>query len=201
MCENYGFRTSPEYYRTTHQSEWATDIQFRDARSLAHPYPKLVHHGLTTFLSPDVMRFLGRNIPATGNISPLLKAEAASDMKIRPEACPREGDAKAGGVPNPNAPADAKLLEAVSRGEFTINGFRNRDLRLLLFADAKASNFEQRRHAAAVSRLLALSRAHRLIRKVSGTHRYHLTDRGRTIVTALIYVRNIGTDKLMKLAA
>ena len=102
---------------------------------------------------------------------------------------------------NPNAPADANLLEAIGRGEFMINGFRNRDIRLLLFADTKASKTEQRRHAAAVSRLLALLRAHRLIRKVTGTHRYHLSDRGRTIVTALISVRNIGTDKLMKLAA
>jgi hypothetical protein len=101
---------------------------------------------------------------------------------------------------NPNAPADARLLEAVGRGEFTISGFRNRDLRLLLFTDAKAAKTEQRRHATAVSRLLALLRAHRLIRKVSGT-RYHLSDRGRTIVTALISVRNIGMDKLSKLAA
>src|SRR5205085_11498832 len=30
---------------------------------------------------------------------------------------------------NPYAPADAKLLEAISRGERTLNGFRNRDLR------------------------------------------------------------------------
>ena len=30
---------------------------------------------------------------------------------------------------NPHAPADAALLEVISRGEFTINGFRNRDLR------------------------------------------------------------------------
>ena len=34
---------------------------------------------------------------------------------------------------NPHAPADAALLSAISRGEFTLNGFRNRDLRALLF--------------------------------------------------------------------
>ena len=72
---------------------------------------------------------------------------------------------------------------------------------MLLFADGKASNTEQRRNAAAVSRLLALLRAHRLIRKVSGTHRYHLSGHGRVIVTTLISARNIGTDKLRKLAA
>jgi hypothetical protein len=38
----------------------ATDVMFGKAATLAHLYPKLVQHGLTTFLSPDVMRFLGR---------------------------------------------------------------------------------------------------------------------------------------------
>src|ERR1700684_890608 len=80
------FRACPiDYYWSAHQSEWATDILFRDTKSLARLYPKLVHHGLTTFLSPDVMRFLGRNIPASGKLPPRLEAEGASDMKRRPE--------------------------------------------------------------------------------------------------------------------
>jgi hypothetical protein len=29
---------------------------------------------------------------------------------------------------NPHAPGDAALFEAISRGEFTLNGLRNRDL-------------------------------------------------------------------------
>lgn len=89
----------------------------------------------------------------------------------------------------------------MSRGEFSLNGFRNRDLRLLLFTDAEASKPKQRRHAAAVSRQLALLRAHRLINKVAGTHRYHLSRQGRIIVTALIAARNVGTEQLTKLAA
>ncbi len=76
---------------------------------------------------------------------------------------------------NPYAPGDATLLEAISRGEFSINGFRNRDLRPLLYPDAPASSREQRRQSAAVSRKLRLLRAHRLIRKVPHTHPYHLT--------------------------
>ncbi len=35
-----------EYYWSVHQSEWATDVMFRDAASLSALYPKLVHHGL-----------------------------------------------------------------------------------------------------------------------------------------------------------
>ncbi len=102
---------------------------------------------------------------------------------------------------NPYAAQDARIIEAISRGEFIINGFRNRDLRALVFADRPAAPPEQRRQAAAVSRTLALLRAHGLIKKVHGTHRYHLTDKGRTIATALITARNANTETLMKLAA
>lgn len=102
---------------------------------------------------------------------------------------------------NPHAPADAALLEAISRGEFTLNGLRNRDLRRLLFAHSSASKPEQRRQAAVVSRKLALLRAHHLIRKLPNTHRYHLTDAGRIAVTALITARSLSTQELTKLAA
>ena len=53
------FQAHPiEYYWSTYQSEWATDILFSDSRSLTRLYPRLIHHGLTTFFAPDVMRFL-----------------------------------------------------------------------------------------------------------------------------------------------
>jgi hypothetical protein len=80
------FQACPiEYYGSTYQSEWATDILFRDAPSLARLYPKLVHHGLTTFLSPDVMRLLGRKIPPSNKLPPRLEAEVVSTTKVRPE--------------------------------------------------------------------------------------------------------------------
>jgi hypothetical protein len=281
-----------EYYWSTNQSEWATDILFRDAATLARLYPRLVHHGLLTFLSPDVMRFLGRNVPPTGNLRPRLQAEVISDLRTRPEGVRikhrlrqnsikmydkhgsvlriettindamafktfRAPEGKPQAAPswqrmrkgiadlhrctqvsraandsylraiasvadtaslgelaarlcqpakrngrrvrplNPYAPADAALLEAISRGEL----FRIRDLRSLLFADAAASIREQRRHAAAVPCKLLLLRAHRLIRKVPHTHRYHLTTAGRVAVTALITARNTSAEALTKLAA
>lgn len=52
-----------------------------------------------------------------------------------------------------------------------------------------------------MSRQLALLRGHRLIKKVTGTHRYNLTAQGRIIVTALIAARNYNTEELAKLAA
>jgi hypothetical protein len=48
------------YYWTIRQSEYATDIMFRDAAALAERYPALCQHAITCFRSPDVLRFLGR---------------------------------------------------------------------------------------------------------------------------------------------
>ena len=42
------------YYWSVHQSEWATDIMFKDPEKLAGIYPRFLRHGLTTFASPDV---------------------------------------------------------------------------------------------------------------------------------------------------
>jgi hypothetical protein len=48
------------YYWSTHQSEWATDIMFKSAGSLAKIYPTLVRSGICVFSSKDVLRFLGK---------------------------------------------------------------------------------------------------------------------------------------------
>lgn len=101
---------------------------------------------------------------------------------------------------NPWAPRDGTLLEAVSRGEFTLQGLRNRDLRVLLYP-RKGTPEEERRRSGRVTRLLALLRAHGLIRKVSGTHRDQVTERGRRLLTALLAARNADVDQLTQLAA
>jgi len=287
---------SASYYWSTFQSEWATDVMFKDRTSLDAIYPSLIHHGMTTFASPDVMRFLGRKITKTGNVDGRFAGEVVSDMKNRPEGIrikhrvdgasvkaynkqgsifrvettindpygfkvyrPKEGSVdnnldwrpmrkgiadlkrradvshqtndryltalgvvevstplrglvqdilKPGTLNgqrvraiNPWAPNDALLLEMVMRGEFTINGFRNRDLRPLLFGLAAISKDETRRRSAAVSRKLRMLRAHGLIKKVPKSHRYHVTDKGRSIIGALLAARNANVDQLAKLAA
>ena len=101
----------------------------------------------------------------------------------------------------PWAPADAQLLEAVNRPEFLLNGFRNKDLRPILYAEKEGSPEEQRRHSAKVSRQLRMLRAHGLILKVVHTHRYQLTARGRTILAALQAARQANPEQLTKLAA
>jgi len=100
---------------------------------------------------------------------------------------------------NPWSPDDVKLLEAVQHGEFLINGFRNRDLRALLHGQA-ANSEEQRRQAAVVTRQIRMLRAHGLIKKVSRTHRYLLTERGTQIVSTLLIARQTNATKLTQLA-
>ena len=102
---------------------------------------------------------------------------------------------------NPLAEPDASLLTAISRPEFSHNGLRNRDLRPLLYGQPSRDPREQKRQSAAISRKLAMLRAHRLIRKVPHTHRYALTDFGREAITVLLAAQNANTLELAKLAA
>lgn len=74
------FRPSPmDYYWSAYQTEWATDVMFKDPRTLAGIYPSLVRHAMHHFKSPDVMRFLGRK--AHGNFT----GELVTSFKDRPE--------------------------------------------------------------------------------------------------------------------
>jgi len=102
---------------------------------------------------------------------------------------------------NPLAPEDVALLEAVNRGAFLISGFRNRDLRELLFAaDPAAAPEALRRQSGKVTRLLRLLRGHGLIRRVGKTYRYQVTAEGRAQIAALLAARNANTQQLFKAA-
>jgi hypothetical protein len=50
----------PPYYWSLSESEYATDVMFRDAPALAKVYPALVDHAIRRFDSKEVLRFLGR---------------------------------------------------------------------------------------------------------------------------------------------
>jgi hypothetical protein len=73
------------YYWSTDQSEWATDVVFRSPQDLAALYPRLMHHGMTTFGSQDVLRFLQQKVPAHGGVHGRFAGEVVSDQKVRPE--------------------------------------------------------------------------------------------------------------------
>jgi len=55
--------------------------------------------------------------------------------------------------------------------------------------------------SARLSRHLRLLRDHGLIRKVAHRHRYHLTDKGRQLTTALHAVLSASTEELLSMAA
>jgi hypothetical protein len=97
---------------------------------------------------------------------------------------------------NPLAEEDGRLLEAGNRGEFTLNGFRNRDLRGLLFPKSPADETEQRQQSGAITRKLRLLRAHGLIHKVAKTHRYQLSPHGREVINTLLIARQASTAVL-----
>jgi hypothetical protein len=90
---------------------------------------------------------------------------------------------------HPFSEPDVLLLEAISRGDFLINGLRNRDLQNLLYGAAAKGKQQARQRSAAVSRKLRMLRAHGLIRKIGTTHRYQVTDLGRKILPAIMAAR------------
>lgn len=276
------------YYWSIDQSEWASDVMFKSADELAKLYPALVRHGMESFASPEVMRFLGRRVPASGGVHPGFAGEVTSDLRRRPEGmrvkhrvngnsvkmydkqgsvlrvettlndmrdlkAPRPGEdgkvvwrpmrkgvadvkrrtevsqasneryfealaAVKTPVPlkdltgelsrpvswqgkrvrglNLLGEADGKLLAEAGRGEFLINGFRNRNLQGLLWGKEAADPKEQRRRSGQVTRKLRMLRAHGLIHKVPHTHRYMVSEKGRQVIAALHAAKEADIAKL-----
>ena len=79
-----------------------------------------------------------------------------------------------------------------------IQGFRNREVRVLLYGTAEVSAAEKRRQSSAVTRQLRLLRAHELIEKIANSHRYQLTATGQRSITALMAARRANTPKLLE---
>lgn len=286
------------YYWSTLESEWAIDVRFEQQQELKRLYPLLLQHGMTTFGSSDVLRFLGKRVRADGQLPARYEGEVFSDVKQRMEGTrikhyiegnsvkaydkaytelgsilraettinrvkmftvyrPKEGEpegprawrplrrgvadlfrraelsAKATGryldalgsledstrlqeltekLEQPTRwkqqrmrglrvlGVDQVLLQAISRGEFNIHGFRNRDLQPHLYNSACGSAEEGRRRSAAVGRKLRLLRAHGLIEKLSHTHRYQLTESGRLAITAILAAQQATVTYLTKAA-
>lgn len=96
---------------------------------------------------------------------------------------------------------DRKLLEVISDGELAVAGFRNRDLASRLYPSKSADQVQRARIASKVSYRLRILRAHGLIRKSPGRRRYHMTTKGRQIVTALLQAQHATLQQLNATAA
>lgn len=285
------------YYWSLAQSEYATDLVFKEREKLAQIYPQFLRHALTSFGSTDIMRFLGHVVPATtGRVNGRFNGEVITSHQVRPEGVrikhlvgqngikaydkhsaglriettlnapevfktwrrptgKKRGqkrwrrlrrsiaDAKAraevsrmsnarylqalaataAGQPlgetaapltkpvrrhhqryralNPFAAKDAAVLALINRGEFVVEGMRNADVQSALFDGPARTKKQRRRRSAAAGRYLRLLRAHGLIRKVPGRHRYLVTARGREAATALITAQQADVAQLTALAA
>jgi len=63
------FRHYPaEYYWSCYQSEWATDMVFRDGEFLKRLMSFLTPHGMLSFSSADVLRYFGKRVNQSGKI-------------------------------------------------------------------------------------------------------------------------------------
>jgi hypothetical protein len=78
-------RYPTDYYWTTYQSEWATDVVFKEAGFLKRLMPLFVRHGMLSYASTDVLRFLGRKVNLSGAIPAYFNETLQADVKRRQE--------------------------------------------------------------------------------------------------------------------
>jgi len=96
---------------------------------------------------------------------------------------------------------DRLLLQAFSDPSFTVSGITNAGLRKKLHHTPWGAGRTEKQLSARVSRHLRLLRDHGLIRKLPNRHRYHLTDKGRQLVSALNAMLSASTEQLLDMAA
>lgn len=96
---------------------------------------------------------------------------------------------------------DRRLLEAISDGKLAVEGFCNRDVASHLYPTNSDDKTQRARIASKVSYRLRILRAHGLIRKSPRRRRYHMTTKGRQIVTALLQAQHATLQQLNAIAA
>jgi len=119
----------------------------------------------------------------------------------------REPQGKSGKTPrqvrglNPLAAQDAALLATLSDPKWMTQGLRNRDVVAALYPQQVDDPADRRRRSAQVTRLLRLLRAHGLLEKITGTHRYQIPAEARIKIQAMLAIRNANPDELTARAA
>jgi hypothetical protein len=89
----------------------------------------------------------------------------------------------------PINPQETRLITAVLRGEFHLQGVRNRDLREVLCPSPPNDSHHQRRAAAHTTRQLRSLRARGLIYRVRQTHYYRPTQKGQPVMNTALKFR------------
>jgi hypothetical protein len=81
MHEEIFARYETGYYWTCYQSEWATDLVFREAADLRRLMPKLLRHGLLTYSSGDVLRYFSKTVKRNGEVPEKFRGNVQADLK------------------------------------------------------------------------------------------------------------------------
>ncbi|MBF0434626.1 MAG: hypothetical protein HQL77_04555 [Magnetococcales bacterium] len=92
---------------------------------------------------------------------------------------------------NPVDPSTVHLFQSVLSGDFTINGFRNRDLQSKLFDSSPVDARDAERRTHSTSRLIAKLRRHGLIAKVTNSRLYRVTKKGVNAMWPAVRFRHI----------
>lgn len=74
-----------------------------------------------------------------------------------------------------------KLFSEISKGEYLINGFNNKNIRENLYKDS-----ENKKMINKMTRTLAKLKAHGIIKKVARKNKYYLTTKGRKIINSIL---------------
>ena len=96
---------------------------------------------------------------------------------------------------------DRALVDVLIDPAIAIAGIRNRDLASCLKKSTQGKGKTDKQRSGMATRLLRLLRAHGLIKKITKTHRYQLTDKGITTINAIKSALSASTKKLNDLAA
>lgn len=83
---------------------------------------------------------------------------------------------------NPARREDLRLFAAVLDGDHIARGFRNKDIRIALYGDAKDS----RRQSAAIGRLIKRLHTRQLVAKIPRSRRWRTTESGRRLLSQAV---------------
>ena len=79
------FGQGRDYFWSVYQSEWASDLYFKNSDQLNDLYEEMVLHAISDFKSPNVMRFLGNRVNKNGSIPKRCKGDIISSYQHRHE--------------------------------------------------------------------------------------------------------------------
>jgi hypothetical protein len=91
----------------------------------------------------------------------------------------------------PISPQDASLFAVLIKGELTLQGFRNKDLRQRIDPASQTDPDRKRKSAAKITGLLRLLRAHGLVHKSPRGRYYTVSPRGQKLMSAAVIVRDL----------